>query len=77
MDQGQQQFLEYFLERVKEDKVEEAKALFNETFKKLTEGNISQEEIMMLIPVAMELLKPDKVEEVVAVMSEFARDFLK
>lgn len=77
MDKGQEQFLEYILERVQEDKVEEAKELFLGTFKKLTEGTLTQEEIMMLIPIAMGLLKPDKVEEVLAIMNEFAGDFIK
>ncbi|MBU5675554.1 hypothetical protein KQI88_03900 [Alkaliphilus sp. MSJ-5] len=77
MDQGQELFLGYILERVQEDKVEEAKALFLENFKKLTEGNFTQEDIVMLIPKAMALLKPDKVEEVLAVMNEFAGDLKK
>lgn len=77
MNQRKEQILEYILERVQEDKVEEAKALFMETFKKLTEGTLTQEEIMMLIPIAMGLLKPDKVEEVLAIMNEFAGDFMK
>ncbi len=74
MDQRQELFLGYILERVQEDKVEEAKALFLENFKKLTEGNFTQEDIVILIPKAMALLKPDKVEEVLAVMNEFAGD---
>ena len=77
MDQGQELFLGYILERVQEDKVEEAKALFLENFKKLTEGNFTQEDIVILIPKAMALLKPDKVEEVLAVMNEFAGDLEK
>lgn len=77
MDQGQELFLGYILERVQEDKVEEAKALFLENFKKLTEGNFTQEDIVMLIPKSMALLKPDKVEEVLAVMNEFAGDLKK
>lgn len=77
MDQAQQQFLEYILERVQEDKVEEAKILLAESFKKLTEGNFTQNDIMVFIPRAMALLKPDKVEEVLAIMNGFAGDFLK
>lgn len=73
----QEIILDYILERVKEDRVEEAKALFAENFKKLAEGSLTQEEMMMLIPVAMDLLKPDKVEEVLGMMNQFAGDFIK
>lgn len=73
----QEVILDYILERVKEDRVEEAKTLFAENFKKLAEGSLTQEEMMMLIPVAMDLLKPDKVEEVLGMMNQFGGDFIK
>lgn len=73
----QEIILDYILERVKEDRVEEAKTLFAENFKKITEGSLAKEEMMMLIPVAMDLLKPDKVEEVLGMMNKFAGDFIK
>ncbi len=73
----QEVILGYILERVKEDRVEEAKTLFAENFKKITEGNLAKEEMMMLIPVAMDLLKPDKVEEVLGLINQFAGDFIK
>jgi len=76
MEQGQEQFLNYILERVQEDKVEEAKVLLADSFKKLSEGNFTQDDIMQFIPKMIALLKPDKIEEVQAIMMEFAGNFL-
>lgn len=75
MNQGQEKFLGFILERVKEDKIEEAKALLADNFKKQAEGNFTQDDIMQFIPKMITLLKPDKVEEVKAVMKQFAGNF--
>lgn len=75
MNQGQEQFLNYILERAKEDKVEEAKALLSANFKKQAEGNFTQDEITQFIPKMINLLKPDKVEEVQAVIKQFSQNF--
>lgn len=75
MNQGQEQFLGYILERVQEDKVEEAKALLADNFKKQAEGKFTYDDIVQFIPKMIALLKPEKVEEVQAVMKEFAGNF--
>ena len=75
MNQGQEKFLEFILERVQEDKVEEAKALLADNFKKQSEGNFTQDDIAQTIPKMLALLKPDKVEEVQGIMKQFAQDF--
>ena len=75
MNQGQEKFLEFILERIKEDKIEEAKALLADNFKKQSEGNFTQDDIAQTIPKMLALLKPDKVEEVQAIMKQFAQDF--
>lgn len=72
MDQGQGMFLGYILERVQEDKVEEAKGLFFESFQKLSAGHFTQEDMLRLVPKAMALLKPECIEEVMAIMNQFA-----
>jgi hypothetical protein len=72
MDQGQELFLSYILERVQEDKVEEAKQLLALGFQKLAEGNFTQEDIVELIPKMISILKPDKIEEVQEVVKQFA-----
>ena len=72
MNQEQEQFLSFILERVKADKVEEAKVLLECNFKKLSEGNFTQDDLAQVIPKMLDLLKPDKIEEVQTVMKQFA-----
>lgn len=74
MNHGQEQFLEFILERVKEDKVEEAKALLTDNFKKQAEGNFTHDDIAKFIPKMINLLKPEKIEEVEAVMKQFTQN---
>ena len=73
--QGQEMFLNFILQRVKEEKVEEAKALLAENFKKQDEGTFTKEDIEQFIPKMMNLLKPEKLEEVKAVAMKFSGDF--
>lgn len=75
MEQGQEKFLSFILERVKEDKIDEAKALLADNFKKLSEGNFTQDDIPQTIPKMLALLKPEKIEEVQTIMKQFAQDF--
>lgn len=75
MNQEEEQFLSFILERVKDDKVEEAKGLLAENFKKLTEGNFTQNDIVQFIPKMIALLKPEKLEEVQTVVMQFAENF--
>ena len=75
MNRGQELSVSYILERVKEDKVEEAKALFVQIFKKQVEGNFTQDDIAQFIPKMISLLKLDKIEEVAEVMEQYARNF--
>ena len=72
---GQEMFLSFILQRVKEDKVEEAKELLAENFKKQDEDTFTKEDIEQFIPKMMNLLKPDKIEEVKAVTKQFSGDF--
>ena len=72
MDQIQELFLNYILERVQEDKVEEAKQLLALGFQKLAEGNFTQADIAEFIPKMISILKPDKIEEVQEVVKQFA-----
>ncbi|KEJ01391.1 hypothetical protein N494_10615 [Clostridium botulinum A2B7 92] len=75
MNQGQEKFLGFILERVEEDKVEEAKALLADNFKKQAEGKFTHDDITQFIPKMAMLLKPDKIEEVQTVMKQFAENF--
>ncbi|MDH3013983.1 hypothetical protein [Gordonia alkanivorans] len=75
MNQGQEKFLGFILERVEEDKIEEAKALLADNFKKQAEGKFTHDDITQFIPKMAMLLKPDKIEEVQTVMKQFAENF--
>jgi DNA-directed RNA polymerase subunit F len=74
MNQGQEQFLGYILERVQEDKVEEARELLADNFRKQAEGTFTQEDALQFMPKMISLLKPENVNEVQEVMKEFAQN---
>lgn len=74
MNQGQEQFFAFILERVQENKVEEAKALLAESFKKQSEGTFTYDYISKFIPTMIALLKPENVEEVQSIMVQFSKN---
>jgi hypothetical protein len=74
MNKGQEKFLGYILERVQEDKIEEARALLTDNFRKQDEGTFTYEDAVQLIPKMISLLKPEKVEEVQAVVKQFSQN---
>ncbi|EJR49816.1 MULTISPECIES: hypothetical protein [Bacillus cereus group] len=73
--QGQEMFLNFILQRVQEDKQDEAKAILTENFKKQDEGAFSKEDIEQFIPKMISLLKPEKLEEVKAVVKQFSGNY--
>ena len=73
MNEGQEKFLGYILERVQEDNIEEARVLLTDNFKKQDEGTFTYEDAVQLIPKMISLLKPEKVEEVQAVVKQFSQ----
>ena len=76
MDQhGQDKFLDFILQRVREGKEDEARTILTENFRKQKEGTFSQEEIQEFLPQMMSLLEPDRLEEVRAVVTKFSADF--
>ena len=77
MNQGQEKFLGFILERVQENKIDEAKSLLSESFKKQAEGTFSHEYIKKFIPKMIALLKADKVEEVKVIMEQFSNNINK
>lgn len=74
MKAGQEKILGFILERVQEDKIDEAKELLSESFKKQSESTFSHEYIVEFIPKMIALLKADKVEEVKSIMEQFAKN---
>jgi hypothetical protein len=60
---------------VKEDKVEEAREILLENFRKQDEDSFTKDDIEQFIPKMMSILKPDKIEEVRAIARKFSEDF--
>ncbi|MEH7386387.1 hypothetical protein V7147_13405 [Bacillus sp. JJ1521] len=73
--QGQEMFLNFILQRVQEGKEDEAREILTENFRKQQEGTFSQKDIQEFLPKMISLLKPDKLEEIKAVVKNFAGDF--
>ncbi|MEK4426747.1 hypothetical protein [Solibacillus sp. FSL K6-1523] len=73
--QGQEKFLSFILQRVQEGKEDEAKAILLENFKKQDEGTFSQNDIQAFFPKMMNLLKPEKLDEVQAIAKQFSGSF--
>lgn len=77
MNLGQQKFRVFILERVKDDEKNKAEALLSESFQKQDEKTFDREYLMSFMPRMKSLLKPEHVEEVDAIMKEFASKFSK
>ena len=73
--QGQEMFLEFILQRVQEGKEEEAREILTENFRKQAEGTFSQEDIQAFIPKMISLIKPEKLDEIKAVVQRFSGEF--
>lgn len=72
MNPGQEQFLNYIIERSETDKADEIRLYLMESFKKQAEGTYTGADAMQSIPVILGFLKPEHVEEVQGVMKQFA-----
>lgn len=72
---AQEMFSNFILQRVKEDKVEEAKTLLAENFKKQDEGTFTKEDIEQFVPKMMNYLKPEKIEEIKMIAKQFSVNF--
>ncbi|GIN89813.1 hypothetical protein [Siminovitchia terrae] len=75
MNLGQQKFKSFILERVKEGEQDNAEALLTESFQKLDERSFDQEYLKTFMPQMKNLLKPEHVSEVEAIMKEFGAKF--
>lgn len=72
MNPGQEQFLNYILERSAQDKADEIRLYLMENFKRQAEGTYTGADAMQSIPVILGFLKPEHVDEVQGVMKQFA-----
>ena len=71
----QEMFSNFILQRVKEDKMEEAKALLAENFKKQDEGTFTKEDVEQFVPKMLEYLKPEKIEEIRTIAKNFSINY--
>lgn len=71
MNQGQEKFFNFILERVSQENQEKAKELLTESFGKQADGTFNQEYMMSFIPRMLELIKPECLEEVKEIMMNY------
>jgi hypothetical protein len=72
MNQGQEMFYHFFIERVKDDKKEEAKSLLEDSFAKQAAGTFDRAHFKEIMPKFFAIVKPEAVEEVKEAMGHFA-----
>ncbi|CAM5732991.1 MULTISPECIES: hypothetical protein [Niallia] len=73
--QGQEKFLAFILQRVQEGKEEEAKTILMDNFRKQDEGTFSKNDIEQFLPKMISLIKPERLEEIQAVVKQFSGSF--
>jgi len=71
LNERQEKFLRFILERVQTGKENDAKTLLTESFSKQAEGTFNEEYKNSFIPRMVALLKQDKIEEVKNIMANF------
>lgn len=71
MNQGQEKFYHFIMERVAPQNEASAKALLNESFSLQDTGRFTPDYLMGFIPKMLDLLKPEYVEEVKTIMMNF------
>lgn len=74
MNSGQKQFFDFIMERTKEDKKEDMKALLEEGFMRQENGTFTQEYMAEYTPKMLGNLLPKHVEEVKAITEQFGKN---
>lgn len=69
MNQGQEKFFGFIMERIGEENQGEAQELLSESFSKQNDGTFNAEYMASFVPRMLQLIKPEFVEEVKGVMS--------
>ena len=69
MNNGQEKFFNFIMERVDLENQDKAKELLSESFAKQDEGTFNQEYMMSFIPRLLKLIKPEFLDEVKNIMS--------
>lgn len=71
MNQGQERFYHFIMERVQEAHTEDAKALLEGSFAKQADGTFGPEYLAEFKPKMLGWLKPEYIEEVQQIMNNF------
>ena len=71
MNNGQEKFLNFILERVNAENIEKAKELLSESFAKQADGTFNKEYMMSFMPRMLKLIKPEFVEEIKNIMANY------
>ena len=69
MNNGQEKFFNFIMERVDLENQDKANELLSESFAKQDEGTFNQEYMMSFIPRMLKLIKPEFLDEVKNIMS--------
>ena len=69
MNNGQEKFFNFIMERVDLENQDKAKELLSESFAKQDEGTFNKEYMMSFIPRMLKLIKPEFLDEVKNIMS--------
>lgn len=72
MNPGQKMFYDFFIERTKDDRKEDAKVLLETGFAKQDAGTFSKEYFEEIMPKYFELIKPEATDELKEAMASFA-----
>jgi hypothetical protein len=72
MNQGQEMFYNFFMERAKDDKKEEARELLEEGFARQAAGTFNKAYLQEIMPKYFAVIKPEAVEELKQAMEHFA-----
>mgnify|MGYP001193194166 CR=1 FL=1 len=72
MNKGQEMFYHFFIDRVMDDKKEEAKLLLEESFAKQDEGTFDMAYFQEIMPKFYAIVKPEALDEVKEAMEHFA-----
>ncbi len=72
MNEGQEMFYNFLMERVKEDKAADARELLLECFARQNAGTFDRNYFDTVLPRFHAVIKPEAVEEVSQVMTRFA-----
>ena len=77
MNQGQELFCNFILERVRDEEKDTAKILLDESLAKLSDDTFTHDDALEAQKTIMKMLKPEALGEVIAAMTQIAAQMKK